>query len=447
MPGPSSSRPTPRKAGKPATAKAIEPKRLDGAALMKARQSAAVTDALALYSSPSRDLDKMTIDEGLTLAFPDGPAIQTHRKHVFTPKRLANILARSLGSDGVGYALQINKDGTQAATASSGWARNQADGKVAWDTNTRMHIASVSKFFSCVALMRLLTQQGISFDRKVRDFLPVHWKIGSKAYSLTFDNIMSHRAGLWTSDSQYGALKREIETASNVIGESWHYANSNFGLVRILIPIIDGRMKRDVDYGHVLGFGISNDVAWDVLTRKHFNDFLQEVVWHPSGVSWASLKSTKAFWNDPVLGLIPAIRDAAIGYGYPPVASDTHGVDISDDLTSTAGADGWHVSCNELLLAANKIRRLGGIISRRMLNQMFTHGYGLFGRHRNGNVVINFHDGIWSGSGVSEWAYLGFIGNEYEIAVLTNNARDTPGKPSLGLLRDRVHAAYDQAVA
>jgi hypothetical protein len=32
--------------------------------------------------------------------------------------------------------------------------------------------------------------------------------------------------------------------------------------MRVLIPVINGDLKRDVDYGKVFGFGISNDVAW-----------------------------------------------------------------------------------------------------------------------------------------------------------------------------------------
>lgn len=423
------------------------PRVLTGAALEKERlQSRASHEMFVQFSKPAPGIAKLEIDKGLTHGLSETPQISGVLARTFSPGRFADALSRSLVSDGVGFALQINEDGKAAAIRKNGYARTAADGDVKWNADTRMHIASASKFFSAVALVKLLYQHGISFDRRVRDFLPSYWSIGQKAYSLTFNNILTHKGGLWVGACEYADVKREVAVATSGIGEGWHYANSNYALMRVLIPIINGDLRRDIDYGKVFGpLGISNDSAWDTLTRKYFNDYLQNNIWIPSGVAFASLKSTKSLWNVPPFSSMKPYTNASIGYGYPPVSSSTHGVDIAEDLTGCAGAVGWHVSCDEMLRVANKVRRGGGIISRRTLNQMFRLGYGFFGRHQNGTVTINYHDGIWSGSDVSEWSYLGFIGSRYEIAVLTNNARDSGGR-SLGLLRDRVHAAYDASL-
>lgn len=421
------------------------PRQLKGVALEKALKLARVShDTFTQYATPAPALRDLEIDKGLAQGLTE--TLRPRKlARAFSATRFADLLAHSLTADGVGFALQINRDGKPVAARANGYARSVADGGVRWDSDTRMHIASVSKFFSAVGLVKLLYKKGISFDRKVRDFLPSYWTIGPKAYFLTFHNILSHEHGLWTIDCAYADVKREIANAQSAIGEGNHYANSNYALMRILIPIINGDLQRDVDYGKALGFGISNDTAWDALTRKHFNDYMQENVWRPSGVSFASLKSTTALWNLPPFSGMKPYTDAAIGYGYPPVSTGTHGVDISSDLTIYAGAVGWHVSCNEILQVADKVRRRDGIISNRTLNQMFRLGYGFFGTHRNGNTAIHYHDGIWAASDVGETAYLGFIDSRYEFAVLNNHERDIKVR-SLGLLRDRVHAIYDESM-
>lgn len=414
------------------------------ALLQQARLS---PEALRDYSAPP-PAKTMLRTEARLHARPAGPITPVRLRKAFDAARFARILAGRLDAQGVGYAFQLNQGGSHKLSGQRGWARHAADGRVGWDPDTRMHIASASKFYTAAALLHVLGRRGIAVEARVRDHLPAHWVIGNKARWLTFQSILTHVAGLYTGDCAYDAIKREIAQAQQGIGEGWHYANGNYALMRLLVPILDGTLQRDVDYGKLL-FPVrvanGNDIAWDVLSRKHFHDYLQTHLWRPAGVNFASLRSTRPLWNLPPLANMPHVRNAAIGYRYPPVASNARGADISEDLTAAAGAVGWHVSCREMLAAAGRLRRGGQMLASATVESMLDSHYGIFGTHTNDHGEVRYHDGMWSGSDVSEWSYLGFIGRTYELAVLSNNARDSAGKPSLGLLRDLVHGAYDES--
>lgn len=419
-----------------------------GVALIKVLENVRLSpDALRQFAGPAPDKRYFKGEERLRMEFPV-PQLVTLRK-AFDPDRFTKLLGAKLREQKVGFACQVNDRGISRATAQNGWARNPADGKVRWDAQTRMHIASASKFYTAVALGKLFHERGISFDARVKDYLPVHWGVGGKAYGMSFGNLLSHVAGLWTGACEYAEVKKDVAQASYAINEGWHYANGNFALLRILIPIIAGSLDRHIDYGRVLFPMLRNqtDVAWDILTRKHFHDYMQANIWRPAGVAYAGLRSSKALWNLPPFFNFPHITNAAIGYGYPPVSDNTRGVDISEDLTASSGAVGWHVSCEEMLAAAGHIRRSGKVIPKTLLKQMFDKHYGIFATHGNDHATLDYHDGVWGGSGVAEWSYLGFVGTRYEIAVLSNNERTTEGRPSLRWLRDIVHESFDESFA
>lgn len=416
------------------------------ALLQQARLS---PEALRDYSAPPPAKAALRA-EAFLHAKPAAAAAAIRLRKPLDPVRFAHLLSAKLDAQGVGYAYQLNHGGQRKAAGQRGWARHPADGRVAWDQDTRMHIASASKFYTAAALLHVLRRRGIGVESRLRDHLPAHWQIGSKAHWLTFKSILTHQAGLYTGECGYEAVKREVAQATSGIGEGWHYANSNYALMRILLPILDGSLRRDVDYGKLLfplPVANANELAWDVLTRKHFNDYLQTHLWRPAGVNFASLRSTRPLWNLPPMSRMPHIRNAAIGYCYPPVPARGRGADISEDLTGAAGAVGWHVSCREMLAVAGRLRRGSQVLPSAVVESMLDNQYGIFGTHTNDYGEVRYHDGMWSGSDVSEWSYLGFIGRTYELAVLSNNARDTAGRPSLGLLRDLVHAAYDESFA
>jgi len=73
--------------------------------------------------------------------------------------------------------LQVNHKGIKIFSSCFGYARNAAisgSDSLKWDTDTRQHVASVSKFFSAVLLLSLLDRKSISADELIKDYLPAH---------------------------------------------------------------------------------------------------------------------------------------------------------------------------------------------------------------------------------------------------------------------------------
>jgi CubicO group peptidase (beta-lactamase class C family) len=74
--------------------------------------------------------------------------------------------------------LQVPQNGSLVHYANWEWSQTPADQGKGWNENTRMHVASVSKFLTAVGLIKLLDTKGISYDAKIIDYLPTYWSKG-----------------------------------------------------------------------------------------------------------------------------------------------------------------------------------------------------------------------------------------------------------------------------
>lgn len=61
-----------------------------------------------------------------------------------------------------GYMLQVRKNGNLVHVGIWNWAQTPSDQGKGWNEDTRMHVASVSKFLTAVALVKSLDSKGIS---------------------------------------------------------------------------------------------------------------------------------------------------------------------------------------------------------------------------------------------------------------------------------------------
>ncbi|WP_240229358.1 serine hydrolase domain-containing protein [Devosia lacusdianchii] len=403
-------------------------------------------DALQLYrAKPSygdRVSTEIRVDPGLL-----GDQIDRSRFRILPPiDRLGKLLEGKLRNDGVGFAMQINDNGAHAYSAAQGWARNAAiaaNDKRAWDSNTRQHIASISKFFSAAMILPLLARKGIPLTARIADYLPAHWKLGQLATWATFHSVLGHNA-FFESNITYDEIKRHLEITAMGIAIPWHYSNTNYALARLLIPVINGTLDRNVNYGAAFNMPQLNDVFWDVLTRKHFNQYAQDNLWSKMGIRHARLSSLLGLRRLAPFNQLQEIANNALSYPLPLTASSI-GEDITEDMTGSAGTVGWHLSVNELLQAAHHIRR-GTVISRTQLRLMQKEGYGSFAMATDNGGTINYHDGAWSGA-AGHVSMLALLPGRRELAILSNNKRDNKGQGlQLPSLRDHVLSAYNEAL-
>ena len=110
-----------------------------------------------------------------------------------------------------------------------------------------MHVASVSKLVTAMAMTRVLEYYNISPDTPIWPYLPKYWSRGPGIDQMTFRHLLTHRSGLVVPGApgacDYLFMKDRIaHGASGMPG----YLNINYALCRILISTIDASFLFDL---------------------------------------------------------------------------------------------------------------------------------------------------------------------------------------------------------
>src|SRR5262245_19971507 len=85
--------------------------------------------------------------------------IGTPGLYYFDAAGFADVLHNALKDQVAGYAMKLLHNGQPLQSRTWNWAKTPADGSDAWALGTRMHVASVSKFVTAVAMTRLLQEK------------------------------------------------------------------------------------------------------------------------------------------------------------------------------------------------------------------------------------------------------------------------------------------------
>jgi hypothetical protein len=183
---------------------------------------------------------------------------------------LNNKLRTTLDPLGVGYCYLITRGRTIMHHRTFGWAQLDKDGDVGWSLNTPMNVASVSKFVTAIAIVRLLSEAKIAVKTPIAGFLPQYWTQGSGVSRITFHDLLRHESGLGKGISKQGTgtfaeARTEIGTGSTATG-TYDYKNVNFAILRILFATLTGTLSPSDTVPEFLG--VTNDVAWDVLSAS-----------------------------------------------------------------------------------------------------------------------------------------------------------------------------------
>jgi CubicO group peptidase (beta-lactamase class C family) len=310
---------------------------------------------------------------------------------------LHNVLRNAV----TGYILQITRNGTPIHLGIWNWAQTPADAGLGWNENTRMHLASVSKLLTAVGVTKALG--GLSYDTKIINYLPTYWSKGANIDKITFRHLLTHRSGFMTggSGSDYALMKSKVAAGVSNVGASSGYENMNFGLMRILIPILRGDVNKGASFG---GGGLFNDAAWDLLTVHYYKKYMQDNVFTPAGVSNASFS--------------PQAGPKAFAYSFPP--GNTAGWN-SGDLSTVAGGAGWRLSTRELLRVMNHVRRRNTIITNAAAQYMLDNLFGLNGAPDTAAGRLYYKKGLWRSGGRTEQCGAYFLPGSMELAVFVNS--------------------------
>jgi CubicO group peptidase (beta-lactamase class C family) len=256
----------------------------------------------------------------------------------------------------VGYEFEVRQHGSKLYELSWNWSRTPIDGNQAWNEHRRMHIASVSKLLTAVAIVKALDERNISYDATIAGYLPSYWATGPKIDQITFAHLLTHMSGFSTgsSSSDFAFMQARVAVGVTLTpGTAYRPENMNFGLCRILLPIVTGMTDRNA------GYGAMQDVVWDAVTLALYKGYMQANVFTPAGV-------------DDV-GWAPA-AGGALAYRQP--HRGRPGWD-SGDLRSMGGSDGWRLSGAELLDVMHHLRRKGTIVSQQKAQMILDSRFGI----------------------------------------------------------------------
>lgn len=276
-----------------------------------------------------------------------------------------------LGGVPVGYCYVIKRKGRIVHVVSKGWAQlpddpRTGEGDVAWNPDITMNIASVSKFVTAIALVRLLESlrsTGVSVDTSIAGFLPQYWAQGPNVAAITFRQLLRHEAGLGstlaatdTGPGDFAEAKSEIQ-AGTTGPSAYNYKNVNYAILRVLFATLTKTLGPGSSAPSFLtSVGVSDDMFWDGVSEAVYCNYVNDYVFAPVSIGRRGLE---------------ADANAALAYATPPTVP---GARIENPGLS--GQTGWHLSIEELLRLLEKFRA-GSILSRRRAQQLVTSMYGL----------------------------------------------------------------------
>lgn len=318
-----------------------------------------------------------------------------------------------------GYIMQVRQNGNLIYNILWKDAQTPADKNKNWTENTVMHLASVSKFLTAVGMVKTLDSKGISYDAKIIDYLPTYWSKGSNINQITFRHLLTHTSGFGgeSSESNYLFMKGKVASGVSGIG-NYDYENMNFGLMRILIPIINGDINKNANLDPNSAI---NNAMWDGFTISFYKDYMQDNVFSPAGVANAAFEP------------LPFIGNNALAYKFP--ALNQNGWN-SGDLSTMAGGAAWHLTCQELLNVMNHVRRKNTIIPAQKAQYMLDNNFGIDQKINTEAGMIYNKNGRWNSNGRTEQSVAYFFPGGMEVVVFVNSPIGIDGASLRNTVKD-----------
>jgi CubicO group peptidase (beta-lactamase class C family) len=186
-------------------------------------------------------------------------------------------------TDVAGYQLIVNQNGQLYHSEAEGFSIYAGDPGVAapMTVDTRMNVASVSKFIGTIALMQVLEKHQISIEEPIHNYLPPRWKAASHGdhfdagspYLVRFRNLLRMETALafpfgnsWSPGRMSSAQEMFTALTQPADPQRWgQYQNGNFTLIRVLIG--------QIEYGLDAAATNYDEVCADV----YFNHIRQQI--------------------------------------------------------------------------------------------------------------------------------------------------------------------------
>lgn len=314
-------------------------------------------------------------------------------------------LHNALKDNANGYVMRLAQNGQPIATLQWNWARRPGDGSLGWNPNRRMHVASVSKLITAIAAVNLLHDKGISWDASIGQYLPTYWDRGANANNITFRELLTHTSGIEVPGSATNFPTMKAEIAAGVPNNpGGQYENTNFGLFRILIPVINGDVDKNAfaPLANLPAFEPIVDTWWDAITVNAYQAYVNQHVFAPAGVA-----------GGPSLTHSPS---DAIAYANPWGSGWDSG-----NLRSVSGGAGWVMSADQVLSVMAHYRHTDSIVPRSHAQSAMDARLGLDVRSQTPAGLLYNKNGLWRSNNRTEQSLAYFLPNGMELVVFANS--------------------------
>ncbi len=334
---------------------------------------------------------------------------RTLRKIDTTPKldvgAFGPALHAKLAQSVQGYAWQLRRGGAVVHNGLWEWGRSPVNGGQGWTMDTRMHIASVSKLMTAMAMVHKLRGANRNLNDRIFDDLPKYWNLGAKTKDITFRQLLNHTAGFRVpgSATDFSTMKSKIAEGVASTHGKYAYENVNFALCRVLIPVLHGWINKTDTHGD------ATDTIWDVRSTTRFREYCNKYIFAPSGV--------------PEVGFKPAGGDA-LAYN---ATGGGSGWD-SGDLTTVSGGAGFRMSVSEVLDVMGTFRRSGTIVPTSEVDSFLNKSLGIDQRIETPAGRLYNKNGAWGpGDGRLEQSVAVFLPKDMELCLFVNSEIITGG--------------------
>lgn len=277
--------------------------------------------------------------------------------------------------------------------------------------NTRFRLASVTKQFTAVLVLKLAERGALELDDTISDHLPYYREDTGKR--VTIHHLLSHTSGIPSYGRDKAFMRKRANQAVEVApfvkercsdnlefepGTSFKYSNSGYYILGAIIEAVTG-----------LGYG--DAVQQHIFTPLHMED---------SGYDSGSSK---------------AIR-RAIGYRqYGPELEPANTVDVS-----VAFAAGGLYSTVEDLFKWDRALYFGNLLPKELLTKMISPNLGHYGYGvRIGSVLLPTHGPkrlVAHGGGIFGFSHylIHFLDDDHLIAILCNGG-ERPNQAEQNILK------------
>jgi hypothetical protein len=335
----------------------------------------------------------------------------------------ANFLAgiqSALNDNCVGYCMQLRQHGAvvqkQAMNSAQLGLNIQTPlgleaiaPSLLWLYDTPMHICSLSKMFTAMAMTQVLNNAGVTPDTAISKYLPTYWAQGPAVSQITFANLMTHTSGLTSGSTDYESMKNAIAMGVTSTYGIYQYANMNFSLCRILLSVLN----ENITVGFDMGFGLPalTDFFWDFITISAFNQYVTANIFNPGN-------SAGHMVHQP---------DDALAYPFPGNFFESFN---DGDLTVLSGAGGWHMSVDQVLDVMGTFRRGGAnkIMSQAQAQNMLDNGFAVdWTMPTSAGGSYYAKNGFWPGTnGSAEQTVAFYLPEDMELVVFVNSPVNAP---------------------